>query len=396
MEQRTVLVSGASVAGPALAFWLKRHDFRPVVVERADAFRRGGQNIDVRGAARTVARRMGIEDAIRAATTGEKGVRFVDARDVTKAELPAGTSESGGLTAELEILRGDLAGILYDRTRDDVEYVFGDWITGLRDGDDRITASFERGAERDFDLVIAADGIRSRTRSLIVGDEPEIRLLSLYMAYFTIPRGASDSAWARWYNAPGGRVILLRPDNVGTTRALLSFRSPPRGYERSSVDEQKALLRRTFADAGWEAPRVLAGLADATDMYFESIGQVRAPRWSRGRGALLGDAGYCASPISGMSTSLALVGAYVLAGELAKHAHHRDAFASYETIMRPYVDQAQRLAPGVPRLAYPETRLGIALLHAGLRLAESRLLRRGLPSPPADAIDLPDYAKVGG
>ncbi len=100
VEQRTVLISGASIAGPALAFWLKRHGFRPVVVERADALRRGGQNIDVRGAARTVARRMGIEDEIRAATTGEKGVRFVDGRGLTKVELPAGTSDSGGLTAE--------------------------------------------------------------------------------------------------------------------------------------------------------------------------------------------------------------------------------------------------------------------------------------------------------
>jgi 2-polyprenyl-6-methoxyphenol hydroxylase-like FAD-dependent oxidoreductase len=394
MEQRTVLISGASIAGPALAFWLKRHGFRPVVVERAGELRRGGQNIDVRGAARTVVRRMGIEDEIRAATTGEKGIRFVDGDNVTKAELPAGTTESGGFTAEVEILRGDLAGILYDRTREGVEYVFGDWITGLREGDDRITVSFERGGDHNFDLVVAADGIRSRTRALIVGDEPEIRQLGLYLAYLTIPRAASDTAWARVYNAPGGRVVLLRPDNVGTTRALLAFRSPPRGYEASSTDEQKALLRRIFADVEWEAPRVLAALADATDMYFESVGQVHAAHWSRGRGVLVGDAAHCPSPITGMGTSLALVGAYVLAGELAKYAHHRDAFASYEAIMRPYVDRAQKLPAGVPRLMYPKTDLGIRLFHGGVRLASSRLLSRALPSPPADKIDLPDYSKA--
>jgi 2-polyprenyl-6-methoxyphenol hydroxylase-like FAD-dependent oxidoreductase len=300
------------------------------------------------------------------------------------------------MTAEVEILRGELAGILYDRTRGDVEYIFGDCITGLRDAEDRITVSFERGAERDFDLVIAADGIRSRTRSLIVGGEPEIRELGVCTAYLTIPRGASDSAWARWHNAPGGRAVALRPDNVGTTRVFLAFLSPPRGHEGLSVDEQKALLRRTFADVEWEAPRVLAALSESTDLYFESIGQVRAPRWSRGRGALVGDAAYCASPLSGMGTSLALVGAYVLAGELAEHAHHRDAFASYERIMRPYVDRAQRLPWGVPRLMYPKTKLGIALFNAGLGLASSRPFRRGLVSPPADAIDLPDYSKAGG
>jgi len=395
MEQRTVLISGASIAGPALAFWLARRRLRPVVVERAGALRRGGQNVDIRGAARTVVRRMGIEEAIRAATTGEKGVRFVDARDVTRAEFPAGTSESGGMTAEVEILRGELAGILYERTRDDVEYIFGDTIAGLRDAGDRITVSFDRGGERDFDLVIAADGMWSRTRSLVVGDDFEIRELGVCIAYLTIPRGASDGAWARWHNAPGGRVVALRPDNVGTTRALLSFLSPPRGHEGRCADEQKALLRRTFADVEWEAPRVLAALGESADLYFESIGQVRSPRWSRGRCALVGDAGYCASPISGMGTSLALVGAYVLAGELATRAHHGDAFASYERIMRPYVDLAQKLPLGVPRLMYPKTKLGIALFRAGLRLASSPPFRRGLVSPPADAIDLPDYGKAG-
>ncbi|XXT20227.1 FAD-dependent monooxygenase [Sorangium sp. So ce429] len=215
MEHRTVLISGASIAGPALAFWLARHGFRPVVVERAGALRLGGQNIDVQGAAREVVRRMGIEGDIRAAATGEQGLHFVDEHNATRAELPAGSSDAGAFTKELEILRGDLARILYDHTRGATEYIFGDQITGLRDHGDRVTLSFEHGAERDFDLVVAADGIRSRTRALIVGDEPRIRPLDLYASYFTIPRGASDTAWARWYNAPGSRSILLRPDNVG-------------------------------------------------------------------------------------------------------------------------------------------------------------------------------------
>ncbi|XYI02148.1 hypothetical protein ACMHYB_21170 [Sorangium sp. So ce1128] len=167
-------------------------------MRRATALRLGGQNIDVQGAARRVVRWMGIEDDIRAATTGEQGLRFVDEHDVTRAELPAESSDTGAFTKELEILRGDLARILYDRTRDTTEYIFGDQITGLRDHGDRVTVSFERGAERDVDLVVAADGIRSRTRTLIVGDEPRIRPLDLYASYFTIPRGASDTAWARW------------------------------------------------------------------------------------------------------------------------------------------------------------------------------------------------------
>ncbi|WP_438025642.1 FAD-dependent monooxygenase [Sorangium sp. So ce233] len=398
MEHRTVLISGASIAGPALAFWLARYGFRPVVVERAGALRLGGQNIDVRGAARKVARRMGIEDDIRAATTGEQGLRFVDEHGVTRAEFPVESADAGGFTKELEILRGDLARILYDRTRDTTEYIFGDQITGLRDHGDRVTVSFEHGAERDVDLVVAADGIRSRTRTLIVGDEPRIRQFGLYGSYFTIPRAESDGAWARWYNAPGRRAILLRPDNVGTTRASLWFLSPPRGYERSSVAEQKALLASVYADAGWEAPRVLTGLAHAEDAYFEAISQVMAPRWSHGRAALVGDAAYCPSPLSGMGASLALVGAYVLAGELSRHADHRDAFAAYEKLLRPLVDVAQKLPPGVPWIAYPKSRPGISVLHGVVRLASSPLARRlggWLGSSPADKIDLPDYPNGG-
>jgi 2-polyprenyl-6-methoxyphenol hydroxylase-like FAD-dependent oxidoreductase len=253
---------------------------------------------------------------------------------------------------------------------------------------------FAKGQPRDFDLVIAADGIRSRTRTLVFGNEAEIRELGLYLAYFTIPRTASDSAWWRWYNAPRRRVISLRPDNVGTTRALLSFISEPHTYESLSVEEQKNLFRNVFADAGWEAPRILSALEDSADFYFESIGRVYAPRWSRGRVALVGDAGYCPSPISGMGTSLAFVGSYVLAGEIAKHENYREAFASYERILRPYVQRAQQLLPGAPGLAHPKTKIGIAILHGCTRLAESIQasgIANKLFTSPAEKFELPDY-----
>jgi 2-polyprenyl-6-methoxyphenol hydroxylase-like FAD-dependent oxidoreductase len=228
----------------------------------------------------------------------------------------------------------------------------------------------------------------------VFGDEARIRPMGLYTAYFTIPREPSDDTWARWYNAPGCRSMLLRPDNLGTIRAGLSFLSPPCGYERLGQDEQKDVLRRVFADAGWQVPRALAGLAETKDFYFEAIGQVRMPRWSRGRVALVGDAAYCASPISGMGTSLALVGAYILAGELSRHAGHAEAFAAYERLMRPYVARAQNIPSIAPRLASPKTRAGITLGHTVLRLATAPGVRRVLGrllTPPSDAIALPDY-----
>lgn len=395
MHERTILISGASIAGPALAYWLNKYGFRTTVVERASELRSGGQNVDVRGAGRVVARKMGIEKAIRAANTGEQGVRFVDRGGRKIAQFAAGTSESGGLTAELEILRGELARILYEQTKDDTEYVFGDSIDELQNSHDAVTVRFKSGTQRTFDLVVAADGIRSRTRDLVFGSEIQIRELGLYMAYLTIPRLASDSNWAHWCNAPGGRAMLLRPDNVGTMRASLSFLSDPCGYEALTLSEQKEVIRNKFCDAGWIAPRILATVDQSPDIYFDSIGQVKAPTFSRGRVALLGDAAYCPSPISGMGTSLAFVGAYILAGELARCSDYREAFLNYEKLMRPYVDKAQQLPPGSPRLAHPKSKTGIWLFHTMLRLAYSPAvgaISRRLSTPKAEQIVLPEYA----
>ncbi|GAA2503458.1 FAD-dependent monooxygenase [Winogradskya humida] len=393
MRAGSILISGASIAGPSLAYWLNAAGWRTTVVERAGRLRAEGQNIDVRGAAREVLRRMGIEDEVLAANTGERGTRFVDEKGRVRAAFPASGNETGGATAEVEILRGELSRIVAGLTEGQTEYVFGDSITALREDGDGVLVTFAEGPERRFDVVALAEGMRSRTRGMIFGDEPQIRFLGMYTSYFTIPREAGDVDWWQWFGAVGGRNVGLRPDNTGTIRATLSFLSGPRGYEDLGVDEQKQVLRRVFRDAGWQAPRVLAAMEDVP-IYFESIGQVRAPSWHRGRVALLGDAAYCASPISGMGTSLALVGAYILGGELTRADSPEEAFASYERIMRPYVDQAQKLPPGAPRLANPKSRLGLKVFHAAAALASTRVagsVAAKLFTPPADRIALPDY-----
>lgn len=393
-QNRRALIAGASIAGPALAYWLHRYGWDTVIVERAPELRTGGQNVDVRGAGRAVSRRMGLEEQIRAATTGEQGTRFVNAQGQTEAAFPVRHTQTSGATAELEILRGDLARLLHDATAQTTEYRFGDRITGLKEQEQGVQVSFEHGQDEHFDLVVAADGLRSGTRFLMLGDEPEVRSLGLTIAYLTLPRTATDDDWWRWYNAPGRRSITLRPDNVGTIRATVGFISDRSQNERLSQDDQKTLIRRVFGGAGWEANRILAALDDTDDWYFDAVAQVRAPRWSNGRMVLLGDAAYCASPISGMGTSLALVGAYVLAGELAAHVDARDGLKGYERIMRPYVEQAQALPPGTPKLAYPASPLGIRVFHGFVKLAAAPVIGRlgnRFFTPPADKIDLPDY-----
>ncbi|KAA6211483.1 FAD-binding monooxygenase [Streptomyces filamentosus] len=389
-----MLIAGAGIAGPALAHWLKRHGMQATLVERAPAPREGGQTVDLRGAGRDVARMMGLEHTLRAHATREEGIRFVDAANRTRAAFPSGAFGGQGPIADLEILRADLSRILYEATHPYTEYLFGDEITQLSDTGKRVDVTFRDGPDRAFDLVVAADGARSRTRDLVFGDTTDIRPVGLTTAYFTIPREPSDGTWARWHNATHGRTATLRPDNRGTTRASLSYLSPPRGDERLAPDAQKQLLRRLFTGTGWEIPRILTAMDTADDFFLDSVIQVRMPSWSRGRVAVVGDAAYCASPLSGMGTSLALTGAYVLAGELAHHAHHGNAFARYEHILRPYITRAQHLPPGVPRIASPRTRAGVhaldAVLYAASRPRIAKALNRFLV-PPADTFTLPPY-----
>jgi 2-polyprenyl-6-methoxyphenol hydroxylase-like FAD-dependent oxidoreductase len=304
------LISGAGIAGPALAYWLDAHGWRTTVVERAAEVRDEGQNIDVRGAGREVLRRMGLEETVLAAHTGETGTEFLAADGTPVASFPAGQGDSAGGTAELEVLRGELSRILREHTPG-TEYRLGDHITAL---DQAGRVELRSGARERYDLVVVAEGLRSATRSLLFPGDA-VRELGLYCAYLTLPRTASDTTTWRWLDAGRRRNVTLRPDNLGTTRATLVFLSDVRGLADLDRAAQVTILRRTFADVGWEAPRILAALGDAP-VYFESVGQTRLGSWSRGRVVLAGDAAHCASPISGMSTSLALVGAYVLAGEV--------------------------------------------------------------------------------
>ncbi|CAF1450266.1 unnamed protein product, partial [Adineta steineri] len=367
-----ILISGAGIAGPTLAFWLVRYGMKVTVIERAPQLRVAGQTIDIRGAGLEVVRKMGLEDTIRAKTTQEKGINFVDRENRIQAAFSVDTMGGQSFVSEIEILRGELATLLYDQTHNDTEYIFGDKITAIVDRGDRVQASFANAADRDFDLVIIADGLNSKTRELVFesSTSPILRL-GQYTSYFSIPYEESDGTWSRWYNAPGGRCVFLRPDGQGstTTRAFLTISSSPNGLEKLDVKGQKAEMHKLFADAGWETPRVLSAMEKSTDFYLQEVAQVKMDMWSKDRLALLGDAGYCPSPISGMGTSVAIVGAYILAGEIARHENHKDAFASYETLLRPYITKAQSLPPGAPHFATPQTEWGIWTLHTVLSAA---------------------------
>lgn len=389
-----ILVTGASVAGATLAWWLARLGHAVTVVERAPAFRDGGQNIDVRGVGRDVLRRMGLEKRALEQGTGETGTAWVDGRGRIVAKFVTDELGSDGPTAEMEILRGDLARLLFEAAQDEAGFRFGDSVLEIVEEGDAATVRFASGLTERYDAVVVAEGVGSATRDRVFPGENDPRWMDLTIAYFAIPRIAGDDRTWRWYNATGGRSVSLRPDREGTTRAMLSVRQPGAGAQDWSVARQKAFLRERFADAGWQAERVLAGLDATQDFYFDVLRQVRMPRWSKGRVALTGDAAWCATPLAGIGTTLAITGAFVLAQELSRTSDVADAFARYERAMRPMVEEGQGVPKLAPKLANPKSRLGIRLLHGALRVASTPGLRRAagrLFSRPPKAPDLAVY-----
>ncbi len=348
----------------------------------------------MRGAGRVVLDRMGVKQEVEQNGTGETGWTFVDEKGQVAAAFELKDVGAESPTAELEILRGDLARIFYEKVRDRVDYRFGDFIAAIHNGADVVHVRFESCREEDFDLVLVAEGVGSFTRALVFKGENHPRWMDMTIGYFTIPRESSDGTDSRWYNAPGGRVVFLRPDQYGTTRAVLMLQHEARSAEDESTDQAKAWLKETFSDAGWETPRVLEGLDKADDLYFEVLRQVKMDRWSDGRVALTGDAAWCTTPISGIGTTLAVVGAYVLAGELAKTENRAEAFQRCQRIMRPFVDQGQGVSKANQFWTHPHSKFGIAVQHTVLGVLSKAAIRDVFLKTTmreSEDIDLPNY-----
>ncbi|HEY3977283.1 MAG TPA: FAD-dependent monooxygenase [Streptosporangiaceae bacterium] len=397
MQNKEVLISGAGIAGPALAYWLSEYGFTTTVVERAPAPRPGGQTVDLRGAGRTVIERMGLMERVREVTVDQRGIAFVGAGGRIAARMPAELFGGEGIVSEVEVLRGDLGQVLYEATVPATEYLFDDTVRRLDQDDHGVTVTFENARPRRFGLVIGADGLNSAVRGVAFGPAAQcVRPLGCYTAWFTAPAESDLGGWFLMHNAPGGRVASIRPGRVpGEVKAGLSFRSAPIEYDPRDTAAQMDVLAARFAGARWEVPRLLEAMRTAPDFFFDAVSQVRLSRWSSGRAALVGDAGYCPTPLTGLGTSLALVGAYVLAGELgAADGDHHAAFARYEQIMRPYVTKGQQLPPGGVRAYAPDSAIAIGLRAASMRWMSRWPMRTLLARQFAKAADirLPGYA----
>ncbi|MEV7045747.1 FAD-dependent monooxygenase [Amycolatopsis sp. NPDC051061] len=388
---RSVLISGASIAGPALAFWLRKAGFAVTIVEKSAELRDGGYPIDVRGTALDAVRRMGILPRLRDLHISTRRLVFLDTDGSELASLEPNAIIGGVDGEDVEIRRGDLTRTLYDLVRDDVDIRFGETIETLVQHEDGVDVTFRSGRRETFDLVIGADGLHSNTRGLVFGAEERFHhYLGYSFAGFTMPNDFGLYREGLTWSTPGKGAALYAVLESKEIHGFLVFARPDAPIEAFRAPEaQRDLVAATFAGEGWEIPRMVEAMREADDLFFDVVSQIHLPRWSEGRVALVGDAGYAPSFMTGQGTSLALVGAYVLGHALATIPDHAAAFAAYESRLRDFVEGNQALVSEGKATLFPTTAEALEQRNAALRQITEAPARE--PHPEHSALTLPDF-----
>jgi 2-polyprenyl-6-methoxyphenol hydroxylase-like FAD-dependent oxidoreductase len=395
MSTNTVLISGLGIAGPTLAFWLKAYGFQPALVEHAPAPRSGGYVIDFWGLGYDVAERMGLGDELHRIGYHIHEMRIVNKRGKRIASL--GTNALLEMTGGryVTIARSALSHLLLERIKDSTEIIFGDEISSLQEHEDGVGVQLKRGGERTFDLVVGADGLHSGVRRLAFGPQERFEKPLGYMvaAFETMGYRPRDEGIYVMYGDPGRMVgrVTLRDDR---TLFLFVFALDVAALSTpADVFGQKAMLRERFGDRAWELPKILDALDGTNDLYFDRVSQIRMPKWSKDRIALVGDAAYAVSLVAGQGSALAMTGAYVLAGELAKTSGRYVAgFANYEKVLRSFIDTKQRGAERFAGAFAPKTWPGLFLRNQVIRaLTIPGIARFAFGRDIVDSLQLPDY-----
>lgn len=404
MAKPRVLISGGGIAGNVLAYWLGKNGFRVVVIERASSKGTQGQIVDVEGPAEEIVRRMGLLKEIQARTTHEAGFRLVDSENNVIGTVPAGASSA---SKEIEIMRPELANVLYEAAsaQEGIEYRFGSTIRSIRNTPEKVIveigqAEKDTTTEEHFDLLVACDGLRSRTRNMIFSPEESescIKSINTFIAFFSIPAQPQDRPYARVCLFPGRKNVTLKPETEERTSAYLAcvknVQSLRDARESRDVVKQKTAIKEYFQGTGWETDRCLEGMMKTDNFYFEEISQIYLNRWSQGRCVLVGDTAYCPSPLTGQGTTLAIIGSYVLASKIIQNPEDpQKAFQAYEQDFRPLVNKRQPIPLGgrVPLLVNPDTAWGIWLLRLIFGWVTWFAPWRFLPSFGGESYKLPD------
>lgn len=392
-----ILISGLGIAGPTLAWWLKHYGFETVVVERASAPRDGGFVIDFWGAGYEIADHMHVLEELKARAYAVNEVRMVDAAGTKRGGFPAEVFTRCTKGRYLSLPRGDLSLTLHYAIDGHTEKIFGDRIQNLEQDGAGVEVEFAHSASRRFDLVIGADGIDSGTRSLVFGPREHFeRFLGYKFAAFILPHYANRNPGVYLSHNEAGRQVARFSLRDGSTLVLLVFADEDTANLPHERCAQLALLRDRFSRVGWEAPAILESLDAADDIYLDRVSQIRMERWSKGRVALVGDAACAPSFLAGQGSALAMVGAYVLAGELAAaEGDYARAFAGYEKRLHAFMLEKQRAAENFAGSFAPKSQIGVLVRDYFSRTLRIPVLAKwALRGLLRDKIELPRY-RVG-
>lgn len=400
-KEKKVLVCGASISGTAIAYWLAKSGFKVVIAEKSDSFREGGQNVDVKDFAQDILKLMGIDREVNAKNTGEAGLKYLNAKENVISTFPKGAV--GGLTSDYEILRGDLARIIYEKTKSVCEYRFRKFVKNVSENAEHVVVTFNDESVEEFSMLICAEGIGSSTRDMVMPEFTHYNYLGAYMSFFTIPQTKEDDLWAKAYQVEGGAMVFLRPGHENETTVLVSFLKEIAASDVQSITEQKMMLKGVLAGKGGIADRVAQNLDGVKDMYYGPMSQVKASKWHKGNVVLLGDAAHAPTPFTGMGTALALMGAYILAGEIVQNNNIETAFQAYERIFKPFVDLTQsQITPKTMRLLHPKSKCGISVTRFVTKVLANGFVQKRLQAGSAKnkkktpAFILPNYPGITG
>ena len=405
MSQKHVLIVGGGVAGPVLAYWLGKHNYKVTVLERSLEQTQLGQVIDIEGPSQEIVSRMGILEKIREASTHEAGINFMDESGKVVGTFPAG--QAAGATKEIEIMRPRLAEILFSASDglDNVEYRYGYTASLIEQKDTHVQVEIkhvttEVCSTSEFDMVVACDGLRSRTRDLILPEasrQAAIKSLQVYIAFFAIPFQPQDKPFSRLLNLPGRRNVFIKPINDTISSAYLGVAKYDEELSeaRSSrnVQRQKEAIAKRFEGCGWETERMRKAMMETDNFYFEEISQIKVDQWSNGRCVLLGDTAWCPSPLTGQGTNAAILGAYVLANSIISHdGDPQKAFEAYEQDLRPYIEKIQSIPLGgqAPKLVNPDSSWGLWIQRSFVGLVSSLGLYKYLPETKVEFEKMPE------
>lgn len=394
MDNKNILISGAGIAGLALAFWLKKYGFNPTVIEQSPKLREGGYAIDFFGAGFDVAEKMEILPDLKKADLKIPEVTFVDKNSKRVGGLNAFKIRDRVNGRFYNLLRSDLARVIYDHLDDQIEFIFGDVISSIDQNNQEILVRLNSGKLLHFDLVVGADGLHSNVRNLIFGDESTFeKFFGYYVSSFTTENYLKAVNSFQSYNIPDKQTsIYLLPENKLVVMFIFSSRQKL-SFDHHTIEKQKQRLRIEFNNIGWECPALLEKLDYTNDFYFDSVSQIKMNQWTKDRIALVGDASSCPSLLSGQGSTMAMVGAYVLAGELKEAGgNYKTAFKKYEDIMKPLIESKQKLAQSFAGKLIPKSKWGIWLRNRFCNIMfSSFVIKWFVKNYMTDKIQLKDY-----